>query len=62
MLINPNNWSLQEQYCELFPIFALTKTNRPMYTKTESKDEKMTANQKKVESSVKKPMPSIWYS
>ena len=33
-----------------------------MYMKTEVKDEKMTANQKKVESSVKKPMPSIWYS
>ena len=33
-----------------------------MYMKTEVKDEKMTANQKKVELSVKKPMPSIWYS
>lgn len=41
---------------------CLTKTNRPMYTKTESKEEKMTTNQKKVESSVKKPMPSIWYT
>ncbi len=62
MLINLNNWSLQEQYCELFPIFATTKTNGPMYTKTELKNEKMTINQKKVESSVKKPMPSIWYT
>ena len=33
-----------------------------MYIKTESKDEKMTTNQKKVELSEKKPMPSIWYS
>jgi hypothetical protein len=30
--------------------------------KTETKDEKMTINQKKVESSAKKPMPSIWYT
>lgn len=62
MLIYSNNWPLQEQYYKIFPIFALTKTNRPMYTKTESKNEKMTTNQKKVESSVKKPMPSIWYT
>jgi len=32
-----------------------------MYTKIDSK-EKMTTNQKKVELSEKKPMPSIWYS
>ena len=57
MLIYSNNWPLQEQSYKIFPIFALNKTNRPMYTKTESKDEKMTTNQKKVESSVKKPMP-----
>ena len=62
MLIYSNNWPLQEQSYKIFPIFVLTKTNRPMYTKTESKDEKMTTNQKRVESSVKKPMPSIWYS
>jgi len=62
MLIYSNNWPLQEQSYKIFPIFALTKTNRPMYTKTESKDEKMTTNQKRVESSVKKPMPSIWYT
>ena len=62
MLIYSNNWPLQEQSYKIFPIFALTKTNRPMYTKTESKNEKMTTNQKKVESSVKKPMPSIWYT
>ena len=62
MLICPKNWSLREQSYKIFPIFAITKTNRPMYTKTESKDEKMTVNQKKVDSSVKKPMPSIWYT
>ena len=61
MLICPKNWSLREQSYKIFPIFAITKTNRPMYTKTESK-EKMTTNQKKVELSEKKPMPSIWYS
>ena len=61
MLICPKNWSLREQYYVIFPIFAITKTNRPMYTKTES-NEKMTTNQKKVELSEKKPMPSIWYS
>ena len=33
-----------------------------MYTKTESTDEKMKTNQKKVELSEKKSMPSIWYS
>jgi hypothetical protein len=33
-----------------------------MYMKTEVKEEKMTVNQKKVESNAKKPMPSIWYS
>lgn len=33
-----------------------------MNTKTESKNEKMTVNQKKVDSSVKKPTPSIWYT
>ena len=33
-----------------------------MNTKTESKNEKMMVNQKKVDSSVKKPMPSIWYT
>jgi len=33
-----------------------------MNTKTELKNEKMTVNQKKVDSSVKKPMPSIWYT
>ena len=33
-----------------------------MYMKTDVKDEKMTINQKKVESNEKKPMPSIWYS
>ena len=32
-----------------------------MYNKIKLKDEK-TINQKKVESSEKKPMPSIWYS
>ena len=41
MLIYSNNWPLQEQSYKIFPIFALTKTNRPMYTKTESKNEKM---------------------
>ena len=61
MLIYSNNWPLQEQSYKIFPIFALTKTNRPMYTKTES-NEKMTTNQKKVELSEKKPMPSIWYT
>ena len=61
MLICPKNWSLREQSYKIFPIFAITKTNRPMYTKTELK-EKMTTNQKKVELSEKKPMPSIWYS
>ena len=33
-----------------------------MYNKIEVKDEKMKINQKKAESSEKKPMPSIWYS
>jgi hypothetical protein len=33
-----------------------------MYMKTEVKEEKMTVNQKKVESNAKKHMPSIWYS
>ena len=33
-----------------------------MYTKSETKNEKVTINQKKVESTTKKPMPSIWYT
>lgn len=33
-----------------------------MQTKPEPKIEKLTVNQKKVESSTKKQMPSIWYT
>jgi hypothetical protein len=62
MLISSKNCSVRGQYYKIFPIFAVTKAIRVMYMKTETKDEKMTINQKKVESSAKKPMPSIWYT
>ena len=63
MLIFSNYCSIQEQYYNIFLNFVPTKKpKRVMYTKSETKNEKVTINQKKVESTTKKPMPSIWYT